>query len=383
MIFFQKNFALDRRAWLLIAHLVCAVLLLSVPTRAQFDLTSLFEKGRAAEKSGDFTAAEHAYQQVLQLEPGNAEALKRLGVVEQTELKFNESIVHFQAILSRDAKHPETNFFLGVSYLGLGDFPRAIQSFENELATPKPHPRCRYYLGLAYESSNRMDQAISEFRRSASENSKDADSLYQLARIYKNASVQMVDQLRALDPDSYQLHLLLGELNADDERYAEAITEYQAALAKRPNATGIHYAIGVAHWVQHQIGPAKKEFVEALKENPNDPLTNLYLGDIAVRNREYTDGLMYLRHAEKGAADMFQVHLLLGKCYRGQNELELARNEFDAAIKVDPAVPETHFLLAQVYQQLKDSQASEKEFAEFQRLSELEKGKASQNGPQN
>src|SRR5207249_6634556 len=70
----------------------------------------------------------------------------------------------------------------------------------------------------------------------------------------------------SLDPD-FQLHVLMGEFHTEEERYAEAIKEYQTALVKRPDATGIHYAIGVAYWVQHQKESAKNEFLLALKED--------------------------------------------------------------------------------------------------------------------
>lgn len=363
--------------------LLAAVLALPFGALAQSNLRSLLDKAHTAETAGDLGTAEQAYQQALQVVPGDPETLKRLGVVEQTELKFGDSVAHFEMVLRREPNYPEVNFFLGASYLGLNDFGKAIQSFQQELRMPKPHPRCRYYLGIAYESAGQTEQAVSEFNRALSDNPKDADALYQLARIYKNASLEAIDRLRALDPDSFQLHILQGELDSDGERYLDAIKEYQAALAKRPEATGIHFAIGVAYWAQHQIIPAKKEFLSALQERPNDALTNLYLGDIAVRDREYGDALRYLEIAERGQADPFRVHLLRGKCYRGQRELENAKTQFLAAIAINPNVPEAHYLMAQVYQELKDTQASEKEFAEFQRLSEVSGGKPSKDNLQN
>jgi len=379
----RANCGISDCRWLWNGWLLAALLILPLAVCAQSDLNSLLGKAREAEKNGDFAAAEQNYQQALQLEPGNAEALKRLGVVEQTELKFRESIVHFEMVLSHNANYPEVNFFLGASYLGLDDLGNAIQSFQKELARQKPHPRCRYYLGLAYESSGQMDDAISQFNKAIMENPKDADSLYQLARIYKNASLEAIERLRALDPDSFQLHMLQGELDSEGEKYLEDIKEYQAALAKQPGATGIHFAIGVAHWAQHQIGPAKQEFLEALKENPSDALTNLYLGDIAVSDREYDDAMRYLKIAQEGQADPFRIHLLLGKCYRGLREFEKAKVEFRAAIETSPDVPEAHYLMAQVYKELKDAQGSEKEFAEFQRLSKVGSEKTPGDNPQN
>jgi tetratricopeptide (TPR) repeat protein len=363
--------------------LIATVLFAAPVVRAQSDVGTLLEQARAAEKTGDYQAAERVYFQALALAPDNLETLKRLGVLQQTELKFPESIESFKRILAHEPQYSEVNFFLGVSYFGENDLNQAIRTFELELGTLKPHPRCRYYLALALQAAGQIDESISQLNRTVAENPKDADAFYQLARIYKNASIQAIEKLKALDQDSFQLHALMGEVYADDERYAEAIKEYQAALAKRPDASGIHYAIGVAYWVQHQLDAAKKEFIDALKENPTDALTNLYLGDIAVHEERFAEAHGYLSVAERGQSSMPQVHVLLGKCYRGENNPEKAKFEFLAAIQADPTAAQPHYLLAQVYRELRDPQASSKEFAEFERLSKLEKDKALGHGPQN
>jgi tetratricopeptide (TPR) repeat protein len=363
--------------------LIASILFATPVVRAQGDVGALLEQARAAEKTGDYQAAERVYFQALALAPNNLETLKRLGVLQQTELKFPESIESFKRVLAHEPQYSEVNFFLGVSYFGENDFDQAIRSFELELGTLKPHPRCRYYLALALLAAGQIDESISQLNQAVAKDPKDADALYQLARVYKNASIQAIEKLKALDQDSFQLHALMGEVYADDERYAEAIKEYQAALAKRPDATGIHYAIGVAYWVQHQLDAAKKEFIEALKENPTDALTNLYLGDIAVHEERFAEALGYLSVTERGQSSMPQVHVLLGKCYRGENNPEKAKFEFLAAIQADPTAAQPHYLLAQLYRELRDPQASSKEFAEFERLSKLEKDKSLGHGPQN
>ena len=365
------------------ASLVLGLFLLAGPMQAQNDLAALLEKANADEKVGDYPAAAVVYEQALASNPGSLEVLKRFGILQQTELKFADSIDKFRALLAKDPKYPEVNFFLGVSYFGENNFSQAVSSFQQELATAKPHPRCRYYLALALQASGRIDEAVSQFQRVVAENPRSADALYQLARFYKNASIQAIDRLKALDPDSFQVHALMGEVYADDQRYADAVKEYRAALAKRPGASGIHYEIGVAYWVQHQMDEAKTEFLEALKENLADALTNLYLGDIAVHEERFPEALEYLRIAEKGQPGMAQVHLSLGKCYRGLRQPEKAKLEFLSAIEADPAAAQPHYLLAQVYRDLQDAKSSEKELSEFEILSKSEKDKAVLNGPQN
>lgn len=370
-------------SYLLFAALAALITTTAWATQTQSNVEILLEHARSEEKTGDYAAAERIYRQALALAPDSLEALKRLGILEQTELKFEDSIRLFKQVLASDARYPGVNFFLGISYLGRNEFSQSIDSFERELTTPNPHPRCRYYLGLALQSSGRIEEATSQLNQSLAQNPKDADALYELARIYKNASLRSIELLKALDQDSFQLHALMGEVYADEERYPEAIEEYQAALAKRPDAQGIHYAIGVAYWAQQRMDLAEKTFKDAWNENPNDALTNLYLGDIAVRDQRFSEALRFLLVAQRGQPKMSQVHVLLGKCYQGQKEPEKAKAEFLTAINADPAAAQPHYLLAKVYRELHDQQASAAELAQFERLSKLEKEKTLQRNPQN
>jgi tetratricopeptide (TPR) repeat protein len=351
-------------------------------TQTQSNVELLLEQARSEEKTGDYAAAERFYRQALTLAPDSLETLKRLGILEQTELKFDDSIRLFHQVLASDPRYPSVNFFLGVSYFGKIDFNQSIDSLRRELETPHPHPRSHYYLGLAFQSSGRIEEAISQLNQSLAQNPKDADALYELARIYKNASLRSIELLKALDQDSFQLHALMGEVYADEERYPEAVEEYQAALAKRPDARGMHYAIGVAYWAQQRTDLAEKEFKDAWNENPNDALTNLYLGDIAVRDQRFQEALRFLVVAQQGQPNMSQVYVLRGKCFHGLKEPEKAKAEFLAAINADPAAAQPHYLLAKVYRELHDQQASAAELAQFERLSKLEKEKTLQRSPQ-
>ena len=167
------------------------------------------------------------------------------------------------------------------------------------------------------------------------------------------------------------------------ERYSDAIEEYQKALAKRPDAPGMQFLVGVAYWAQRQLEPAEKAFREAYKENPNNAMTNLYLGDIAVRYQRFSAALPFLMVAKQAQPDMPQLHVLLGQCYQAQKELQKAKAEFQAAVLADPAAAQPHYLLARVYRELHDTQASADELAQYEQLSQLEKEKASPHAPQN
>ncbi len=338
----------------------------------------LLEHARNYEAQQNFAAAEEQYKRALEISPDNPEILKRLGILYQTELKFQGSIELFKEVLMAQPQYPEVNFYLGVSWFGLNVSDAAVASLTQELAMPHPHPKCRYYLALALESQGRADEAIAQFNQQVRQYPKDADALYELARIHKDLSLRAIQMLHDLDPDSFQLHALRGEVYAEDERYPEAIKEYRAALAKRPSANGLHHAIGIAFWAQNQLTDAKNEFLLALKDDPANAMTNLYLGEIALRESNYPDALTYLRSAETGLPRMARVHLLLGKCYRSLKEPRKATDELLKAAEQAPNDPEPHYLLAQLYREANDAESSARELELFQNLSNSETSKRDQ-----
>lgn len=349
--------------------LTCCLLSPVDRLHGQDAVAPLLEHAREYEAQQNFAAAEEQYKQALEISPDNPEVLKRMGILYQTEVKLQDSLAAFKKVLASQPQYPQTNFFMGVSYFAVNNYESAINAFDKELATPHPHPKCRYYLGLALESEGRVDEAITQLDKLVAENPKQADALYELARIHKNASLRAIQMLHDLDPDSFQLHALMGEVYADNERYADAVHEYQTALAKRPDAPGIHQPLGVAYWAEKHLTEAQNEFLMALKEDSGNAMTNLYLGDIAVKQGRFNEALDYLQKAETGLPHLEQIHLLLGKCYHGLSQPDKAKDALLKAVEEDPSDALPHYLLAQLYREANDMDSSAREMSIFGKLS--------------
>jgi predicted Zn-dependent protease len=251
----------------------------------------------------------------------------------------------------------------------LNQFDRAVSCFQAELATLKPHPRTHYYFAITLLSLDRSDDAVAQFNQSLAQNPNDLDALYQVARLHMNASLAVIQKLTDIDPDSYQLHALMGEVYANNNRFEDSLKEYRAALAKRPDAPGLHYALGTALRNLKQIDEAENEFQAARQEDPNDYGANQYLGEFAVGRRDYAGAIPYLLVSSAAQPGTARPHLLLGECYSNLGDPQKAKTELLAAAQDDPNDPQAHFLLAKVYHQLGDAQSSAQEISEFQRLS--------------
>ena len=91
-------------------------------------LDDYFRQARELENREDYVGAEKIYQQAAANYPNQPEILKRLGIVYQTELKFQESIDTFQRVLQQAPQYPEVNFYQGLSCFGLNRFENAVDA---------------------------------------------------------------------------------------------------------------------------------------------------------------------------------------------------------------------------------------------------------------
>ena len=165
----------------------------------------------------------------------------------------------------------------------------------------------------------------------------------------------------------------MGELYSQEAHYEAAIGQYQAALKKQPDALGIHSPLGVAYWMLNQLGPAEKEFLLALQESPDDPLANLYLGRMALREQQFSKALPYLKRAAGSQPQELETRILLGRCYIGLGELQEAKADLILAAGLDPADPRSHYMLAEIYQRLDQPSDHQRELALFNKLSSAQK----------
>ena len=257
---------LARPGFRLMRAAILVGLIATIPAtgRAQQGTASeLLKQAEAFEDQNNLDGAEAIYRKILVSDPANPEAWKRLGILQQVEHKFDDSIASFNQVLARQPAYGNVNLFQGLSYYGKNDMDNAIASFNRELKTPTPHLATRYYLALALESKGHIDEAIDQLQLSAKQNPNNSKVFYELARLYMGAAYRSIDQLKKIDSDSYELHALMGEFDSQGGRYELAVADYRAALKKDPTATGIHTPLGIAYWMISQLDNAEKEFLLA------------------------------------------------------------------------------------------------------------------------
>jgi tetratricopeptide (TPR) repeat protein len=331
-------------------------------------LENFLSEAKQLEGKQDYDGAIKVYLQASSAFPDQPEILKRLGIMYQTELKFADSIQAFQKALDINQQYPETNFYMGVSYLGSNDFNKALGYFDLELKFHPDDRRAHLYAAKALLAMGREGEAIQHYQTLTQQNPKDTRVWFELASLYRSLAVHAYQQLDTIDPDSVLLVVLRAEADADDLRYEDAIKRYDQVLKKQPDFPGIHFALGQVYFKMDKPTEAERELRLSLKEDPDNPPANYMLGQILLRKAKAEEALPFLQVAVNGDPTFMKGYLELGKCYLQLGKIAEAQQALSRAVEDDPHSPAPHVLLVQVYTRLNNEEKRKSELNVIQTL---------------
>ena len=178
--------SVNARLWAAVAH--CYILQL---TWAQIDREEGMQKAKvAANKSVDlddklaaghyvlglvkmwdfdWVGADIEYQKVLDLEPGNADALRSKGFLYRCLGRFDEAMQLTKKSLTFDPIKPSTYFNLGQLLYHTNNFGDAIVNFKKVLELNPEFPRAHVFLGKIYLLQGNPELALAEMTQETDE----------------------------------------------------------------------------------------------------------------------------------------------------------------------------------------------------------------------
>lgn len=259
-----------------------------------------YNRGIATYQLEDYPAALSSFEQALELEPDDPDALYFVGVTLSLVGRYDEALGFLNDALDA-GRQPVATLFneRGVVYYNLGDYEQARQEFEAALTARPDYALATLNLARTYDILGEELSALQNFER-----------YIELVGV-ENAPAdvpQRIDALRTAtaDPDA-----LFAEGNAqyDMGNYQAAIALYDRAIALRSTETVYYNNRGISYLALGEYGLAIRDFDTALDITPT------YM--LAFYNR----GLAYL-NVENYAA---------------------ALENFDRAIELDPEFARSHY----------------------------------------
>ena len=128
-----------------------------------------------------------------------------------------------------------------------------------------------------------------------------------------------------LAPKDFRWIYLLGKLDQQQGSFEEAIRNYRAAQALRPDYIAAPVNLGNIFLELNRLPEAEESFRAALAIDENNPAAHYGLGQVAASKRNYSDAV---KHFEKTLAHLpgaDRVHYSLAMAYRGLGDAEKAK----------------------------------------------------------
>jgi tetratricopeptide (TPR) repeat protein len=258
-----------------------------------------------------------------------------------------------RAAVPRVSKETET-FYLSGQYQKCSESlrPRLNVLPETSLLLLAP---CAFYTG-DYRTASLAAQRLKLI------SSTRVIGLYWESKADQKSAITALTRAGETDSDSPQLHVLLGDIYRQKQRWEEAENEYRKALALEPHNQSASLGLAMALFSNGKSDEALAIDKALLMETPDDPEENLLAGEILMHSGLFTDAETYLKSIrDTGQKYMPRVHTLLGEVYAAANRVPEALSEFKLGL-VNDDDGSVHYKLGRLYQKLGDKEKADEAF---------------------
>lgn len=218
--------------------------------------------------------------------------------------------------------------------LALPQFSKDFANYEEAIGNIQL-PQDPYLRALADFRRGRLKPAESILSLHIKTAPNDSKARYLLAKALKGLSLQTLDKLIAIDPDSARVHQLLGQIYEDRDDSDKALAEYRIVEKMEPSLPGIHYEIGHLLWLFGDRANALVELHQELKLNPVHAEANGEIGSILIIQGKPDKAIPYLESALRIDPGLFFIHRQLGTAYLLQKKYPEAEQELKIAARND------------------------------------------------
>ncbi|MFN7017093.1 MAG: tetratricopeptide repeat protein, partial [Fimbriimonadales bacterium] len=213
------------------------------------------------------------YDQLLERSPNEVVALLGKARLSEKRNDAPQALELYQKVLEQDPTNEIALLGTAAMYRKLNQVDAAIEIYRRMTLTENPHPLAFSSLLTLYREQQRTDELLNYLRQMAQQHGVRflpflASEMLQAGK-GEEAIALLQDALRR-EPNSAQLHKLLGVAYDTLQRPDDALRAYQRAHALDPNDTWTLYHIAQIQTQQGQKAAAWETLVGAVRLNPDD-----------------------------------------------------------------------------------------------------------------
>jgi tetratricopeptide (TPR) repeat protein len=335
------------------------------------DAKSPFEQGNDAMRKGDAAEAVRDFQQFLRVQPASAEGYFNLGLALQSVGQLPEALTALHKAASLQPGLRAVHLFTGIVNYKLNHLAAARDELLSETRLEPKNAAAWMWLGVVELAQNQPGSAASRLDKAAALDPTNLDILYHRGRAHLLISKESYSAMFKLSPDSWRVHEVLGQADAEAFRTDDAIAEFRLALRAAPHEPGLNEELGDALWTAGNLQEADDAYSEETKIDAANAVALYKLGSLRVTRDDAAGGVPMLERALTLDSSISDAHYYLGKGEAALNKDDLAIEHFRLA--TNPQGSEelrimSWYQLATLYRNLHRTQDAGEALAAFRKM---------------
>jgi tetratricopeptide (TPR) repeat protein len=312
---------------LAVAFLLSASTLLAGSPRTD-EGVALFDAGRRAEARASLEAAARE-------DPRDARAAVYLGRILLAQEDLDNAVLWFEKAVALDTASSDNQLWLGRAY---GSQAQKANVFKQASLAGK--------VKKAFEKAVQLDANNIDARFALID-------YFLLAPGIMGGSVEKAREQAAEigRRDPFRGHRALGRIAEYEKNFDAALVAYARAEREFPGKREPFFWMTNLYSKQKEYGKAFDVMEKLLTEQPAELLACFQIGSLAAQSGERLDRgtqcleLYLAREPKKTEPSLAATHVVLGRIYEKKGAPDLARREYEAALKIDPALKDAQAAL--------------------------------------
>lgn len=336
--------------------------------------TQAMHEGKLEEAAAGFTVT-------VRRQPEFAEGHFNLGLVDEELGKYDEAIVSLRKALTLKPRLRGANLFLCIAEFRINHLDAAAAAVEKETAAYPKDAEAWMWLGVVRLAQDRAEDAAQALDKAAKLKPDDPDILYHRGRAHLLVSKNSYAEMFKVNPNSWLVHRVLAQANAEADRHVEAIAEYEAAIKLDPTQPGLHEELGTEYRAVNKIPEAEAAFEQELVLDPHNVLATYKLGALEVEKGDGAKSKELIEAARKERPNLVHLDYNLGRAEMLLNNDAAAIEDFERAVKTDTdpgVVEQAWFQLGTAYRRLHRMDEARNAMATYQQLKDADAKKSQQ-----
>lgn len=312
----------------------------------------------------------------------SAESAREQGVQAFSEGRYSVALQQLKTA-SQDSSDKTAPVFLALTYAALGDCKSALPELSNysEIVDAQLSKMAGLAAVNCYATTNDSAHVFSSVHYLEQRFPNDADVLYLAAKQYMKAFNETTMAMFQRTPSSYRVHELSAEIFEVENRYSDAVNEYEKAIGENATAPELHYQLGRAILLSSHspeaLAQAKQAFLKELEVSPEDAVCQFQLGQIATAEGNQTEAQSRFEKAVALTPDFVDALVALGKIDSQQKQYARAIPLLQRAVEKEPTNERAHYALLTAYRNAGQMDKAKEEKTALDRLQKPKQGEFS------